>query len=180
MPNQDIPADIIERARAIRLACFDVDGTLTDGRLWFDTDGREAKAFSVVDGQGLALLRKCGIEVAFVTARNSAAAAHRARDLGVRSCVGVGDKFDCVERLAKELGLGMDEVAFMGDDLPDIRVMRAVGLSVAPASAHAWTLERARWRTAARGGEGAARELCDLLLSAQGRLDALLAEVDAP
>src|SRR3546814_1842282 len=101
MPNQDIPADIIDRAAKIRLACFDVDGTLTDGRLWFDADGREAKAFSVVDGQGLALLRKSGIEVAFVTARNSAAAAHRARDLGVRSCVGVGDKLACVERLAR-------------------------------------------------------------------------------
>src|SRR3546814_1244720 len=96
MPNQDLPADIIDRAAKIRLACFDVDGTLTDGRLWFDADGREAKAFSVVDGQGLALLRKSGIEVAFVTARNSAAAAHRARDLGVRSCVGVGDKLACV------------------------------------------------------------------------------------
>jgi len=180
MPNQDIPADIVDRAAKIRLACFDVDGTLTDGRLWFDADGREAKAFSVVDGQGLALLRKSGIEVAFVTARNSAAAAHRARDLGVRSCVGVGDKFACVEGLAKELGIDLEQVSFMGDDLPDIRIMRAVGLAVAPASAHAWTIERAHWRTAARGGEGAARELCDLLLSAQGHLDALLAAADAP
>src|SRR3546814_3956563 len=87
------------------------------------------------------------IEVAFVSARNSAAAAHRARDLGVRSCVGVGDKLACVERLATELGIGLEQVSFMGDDLPDIRIMRAVGLAVAPASAHAWTLERAHWRT---------------------------------
>jgi len=180
MPNHDIPADIVDRAAKIRLACFDVDGTLTDGRLWFDSDGREAKAFSVVDGQGLALLRKSGIEVAFITARNSAAAAHRARDLGVRSCVGIGDKLACVEGLASELDIGMEQVSFMGDDLPDIRIMRAVGLAVAPASAHAWTLERAHWRTATRGGEGAARELCDLLLTAQGHLDALLAGADAP
>lgn len=180
MPNQAVPADLLERAAKIRLACFDVDGTLTDGRLWFDADGRESKAFSVVDGQGLSLLRKSGIEVAFVTARNSAAAAHRARDLGVRSHVGVGDKFACVEGLAAELGIGLDQVAFMGDDLPDIRIMRAVGLSVAPSGAHAWTRERAHWCTAARGGEGAARELCDLLLSAQGHVDALLAAVDAP
>ena len=180
MPNQAVPADLLERAAKIRLACFDVDGTLTDGRLWFDADGRESKAFSVVDGQGLSLLRKSGIEVAFVTARNSAAAAHRARDLGVRSHVGVGDKFACVEGLAAELGIGLAQVAFMGDDLPDIRIMRAVGLAVAPASAHAWTRERAHWCTAARGGEGAARELCDLLLSAQGHVDALLAAVDAP
>src|SRR3546814_17670228 len=88
------------------MACFAGDGRLTDGWRWFDAAGREAKAFSVVDGQGLALLRKSGIEVAFVTARNSAAAAHRARDLGVRSCVGVGDKLACVERLAAALGIG--------------------------------------------------------------------------
>jgi 3-deoxy-D-manno-octulosonate 8-phosphate phosphatase (KDO 8-P phosphatase) len=94
--------------------------------------------------------------------------------------VGVGDKLACVEGLATELGIGLEQVSFMGDDLPDIRIMRAVGLAVAPASAHAWTLERAHWRTAARGGEGAARELCDLLLSAQGHVDALLAAVDAP
>ena len=180
MPSPAIPADIIDRAARIRLACFDVDGTLTDGRLWFDADGREAKAFSVLDGQGLTLLRKSGIEVAFVTARNSAAASHRARDLGVRSCVGIGDKFGCVQGLATELGITLEQVSFMGDDLPDIRIMRAVGLSVAPASAHAWTRERARWCTSARGGEGAARELCDLLLSAQDHVDALLAAVDAP
>jgi 3-deoxy-D-manno-octulosonate 8-phosphate phosphatase (KDO 8-P phosphatase) len=180
MQNPAIPADILERAANIRLACFDVDGTLTDGRLWFDADGRESKAFSVLDGQGLSLLRKSGIEVAFVTARNSAAAAHRARDLGVRSHVGVGDKSACVEGLAVELGIGLAQVSFMGDDLPDIRIMRAVGLAVAPASAHAWTRERAHWCTRARGGEGAARELCDLLLCAQGHVDTLLAAVDAP
>ena len=179
MPNLAVPVDIQQRAAKIRLACFDVDGTLTDGRLWFDADGRESKAFSVLDGQGLALLRKSGIEVAFVTARNSAAAAHRARDLGVRSCVGVGDKFACVEGLASELGIALEQVSFMGDDLPDIRIMHAVGLSVAPASAHAWTRERAHWCTTARGGEGAARELCDLLLTAQHRVEALLAAVDA-
>src|SRR3546814_20519689 len=108
MPNQEIPAALSDRAAKFRLACCDGAGTLTDGRLWFDADGREAKAFSVVDGQGLALLRKSCIEVAFVTARNSAAAAHRARDLGVRSCVGVGDKLACVERLATELGIGLE------------------------------------------------------------------------
>lgn len=180
MPSQDIPADILQRAAKVRLACFDVDGTLTDGRLWFDADGRESKAFNVLDGQGLALLRKAGIEVAFVTARDSAAAAHRARDLGVRSHVGVGDKRACVVALAGELGIGMDQVSFMGDDLPDLPVMRAVGFAVAPADAHAWTRERVHWCTAARAGEGAARELCDLLLQAQGLVDALLRAADAP
>lgn len=172
------PADIVERAAAIRLACFDVDGTLTDGRLYFDTDGRESKAFNILDGQGLVLLRRSGIEVAFVTARDSAAAAHRARDLGVRSHVGIGDKRVCVAELAAELGLSLAQVSFMGDDLADLPVMRTVGLAVAPASAHTWTRERAHWCTAARAGEGAARELCDLILHAQGRVEALLAAVD--
>ncbi len=180
MPNSAVPADILDRAARIRLACFDVDGTLTDGRLWFDAEGRESKAFNVLDGQGLVLLRKAGIEVAFVTARDSAAAAHRARDLGLRSHVGVGDKRACVVALAGELGIGMDRVAFMGDDLPDLPVMRMVGLAVAPAGAHAWTRERAHWCTDARGGEGAAREFCDLLLRAQGRVDALLRAAEAP
>jgi 3-deoxy-D-manno-octulosonate 8-phosphate phosphatase (KDO 8-P phosphatase) len=174
MPNDDIPADILDRAARIRLACFDVDGTLTDGRLWFDADGRESKAFDVKDGQGLVLLRKAGVEVAFVTARRSAAAEHRARDLGVRAHAGVGDKHACVSALAGELGIGMDEVAFMGDDLPDLPVMRTVGLAVAPADAHPWTRGHAHWTTGARAGRGAARELCDLLLRAQGHVDALL------
>jgi 3-deoxy-D-manno-octulosonate 8-phosphate phosphatase (KDO 8-P phosphatase) len=181
MPHTSpFPAELLARAEKIRLACFDVDGTLTDGRLYFDADGRESKAFHVLDGQGLVLLRKAGIEVAFVTARHSAAAAHRARDLGVRAHIGVGDKRACVEALAAELGATLEQVAFMGDDLPDLAVMRTIGFAVAPANAHAWTREQAHWCTDARGGEGAARELCDLLLTAQGHVDALLSRADAP
>jgi len=180
MPHADaIPAELLARADRIRLACFDVDGTLTDGRLYFDAEGREMKAFHVLDGQGLVLLRKSGIEVALVTARDSAAAAHRARDLGVRAQIGIGDKRACVEALAADLGITLGQVAFMGDDLPDIAVMRAVGFAVVPANAHAWTREHAHWCTQARGGEGAARELCDLLLTAQGRLEALLSPAGA-
>src|SRR3546814_16329552 len=115
MPNQDIPADIIDRAAKIRLACFDVDGTLTDGRLWFDAAGREAKAFSVVDGQGQALLRKSGIEVAFVPARHSAAAENLARDLAVRPSAGLGAKLTSFERLATALGLGQEQDSSIGD-----------------------------------------------------------------
>ena len=181
MPNADAyPAELLARAAKIRLACFDVDGTLTDGRLYFDADGRESKAFHVLDGQGLVLLRKSGIEVALVTARDSASAAHRARDLGVRGHVGVHDKLGTVQALATELGIALEHVAFMGDDLPDLGVMRAVGFAVAPANAHPWTREHAHWCTTARGGEGAARELCDLLLVAQGRVDALLSQAGAP
>lgn len=173
----DYPADVRERATRVRLACFDVDGTLTDGRLMFDSEGRELKAFHVHDGMGLVLLRKAGITPVFVTARASVIAEQRAAELGLQAHTAVADKLACVRAIAAGLGIGMDEVAFMGDDLPDLRVMQQVGLSVAPASAHAWVRERAHWRTVARAGHGAARELCDLLLAAQGLAEQLLSEV---
>ena len=175
----DYPADIRERATRVRLACFDVDGTLTDGRLFFDSEGVELKAFHVHDGQGLVLLRKSGIAVAFVTARASAIAEQRAAELGLEAHTGVHDKLACVEAIAARLGIGLERVAFMGDDLPDLRVMAHVGLSVAPANAHAWVRERVHWRTAAHAGQGAARELSDLLLAAQGHAEALLAQATA-
>lgn len=171
----DYPADIRERAARIRLACFDVDGTLTDGRLYFDSNGLELKAFHVHDGQGLVLLRKAGIAVALVTARPSPIAEQRAAELGIEAFTCVADKLACVRDIAARHGIGMDQVAFMGDDLPDLRVQAEVGLSVAPGDAHHWVRERVHWRTVSRGGHGAARELCDLLLGAQGRAEAALA-----
>lgn len=173
-PNP-INADIRERAARIRLACFDVDGTLTDGRLHYDSEGRESKDFHVLDGQGMVLLKRFGIQVAFITARNSQSAAHRAHDLGVQGFIGAKDKLAQVRALCGEQGIDLSQVAFMGDDLPDLEAMLAVGLGVAPANAHRWVADRARWITTASGGQGAARELCDLLLDAQGHTDALLA-----
>ena len=175
-PQAPIAAAIRERASRIRLACFDVDGTLTDGRLYYDSEGRESKAFHVLDGQGLVLLRQAGIEVALITARDSKAAAHRAADLGVRAFTGARDKLGQVRALCDELGIGLEAACFMGDDLPDLASIQAVGLGVAPANAHRWVAERAGHVTVATGGKGAARELCDLLLESQGQLDALLAE----
>jgi 3-deoxy-D-manno-octulosonate 8-phosphate phosphatase (KDO 8-P phosphatase) len=162
---------LLTLAGNIRLVCFDVDGTLTDGRLYFDHEGRELKAFHVHDGQGLVLLRSIGIQVALITARHSEVALRRANELGVRAHIGVKDKLACVRELCAELGIGPEAVCFMGDDLPDLAAMRAVGLSVAPGNAHACALEAATLRTRAKAGKGAARELCDLLLSAQGRID---------
>jgi 3-deoxy-D-manno-octulosonate 8-phosphate phosphatase (KDO 8-P phosphatase) len=173
-PTAGCPEDVIARAAKVRLACFDVDGTLTDGRLLLDTDGRESKAFHARDGQGLALLLRAGIAVAFVTARPGAAAAHRAAELGAESHAQVKDKLAFVRDLAQARGLGMDAVAFMGDDLADVAVMREAGFAAAPADAHPWALAHAHWHGRARGGEGAARELCDLVLAAQDRLAALL------
>ncbi len=161
------------RAARIRLACFDVDGTLTDGRLIYDDEGRESKAFHIHDGQGLVLLRRAGIEVALITARHSPAAERRARELGVRIHTGVKDKLAQVDALCSELSIGREEVSFMGDDLPDLPPFRAVGLAIAPADAHAWTARHAHWRTQGRAGAGAARECCDLLLGAQGHAAAI-------
>ena len=175
MGHQQSPdPDLLARAARVRLACFDVDGTLTDGRIHFDAQGGEMKAFHVHDGQGLVLLRRAGIHVALITARASAAVERRAAELGIEAHCAVADKLAAVEQLCAKLGIGMDEVAFMGDDLPDLAPMRAAGLAVAPANAHAWTAREAHWHTAARGGEGAARELCDLLLTAHGVIDDLL------
>ncbi len=166
---------LIERARRVRLVCFDIDGTLTDGRLAFDTEGRETKAFHVHDGLGIVMLRKVGIQVAFITARASTIVERRGAELGLDEVhTAVGDKLAMVRAIASRRGLGMNEVLFMGDDLPDLRAMLQVGFSVAPASAHIWVRERATWVTAARAGDGAGREVCDLLLHAQGHVEALL------
>lgn len=174
MTNSHATPEALERARRVRLACFDVDGTLTDGRLVYDSEGRESKAFHVHDGQGLVLLRHAGIAVALVTARTSPVVERRARELGVQARTGIGDKLRCVEDLAHALGIALDEVAFMGDDLPDLKAMRTVGLAACPADAHPWIAREAGWCATRPGGAGAAREFCDFVLGAQGRVEALI------
>jgi 3-deoxy-D-manno-octulosonate 8-phosphate phosphatase (KDO 8-P phosphatase) len=174
--GQGLPSDLFERARRVRLVGFDVDGTLTDGRLYFDDSGRESKAFHVQDGLGLKLLEDAGIAVAIVTARESAAAKARARDLKLRHVfTAVKDKRACLSALAAELGFGLDACGYFGDDLPDVGLYPVVARAGAPADGHAWVRERAHWVSAARGGRGAAREFCDLILTAQDRRAAILA-----
>jgi 3-deoxy-D-manno-octulosonate 8-phosphate phosphatase (KDO 8-P phosphatase) len=171
-----LPTELLERCRRVRLVGFDVDGTLTDGRLCFDDAGRESKAFHVQDGLGLRLLEDAGITVAIVTARESEAAKARARDLRLRHVfTAVKDKRACLGDLAATLGVGLDACAFFGDDLPDLGLFAAVALAGAPADGHAWVRERAHWVSHAGGGRGAAREFCDLILAAQGRKAAILA-----
>jgi 3-deoxy-D-manno-octulosonate 8-phosphate phosphatase (KDO 8-P phosphatase) len=165
----DLTDDVLSRAARIRLACFDVDGTLTDGRLYLDGEGREQKAFHVQDGQGLVLLKRAGIDVAFITARGGTVAVARGRELGVQVFTGIKDKLAKVHELCHSTGIGLEQVAFMGDDLPDVPPFSAVGLAIAPADAHPWTARHAHWRTRRMGGQGAAREACDLLLGVQGR-----------
>lgn len=171
MPT-DIPADIAERARRIRLACFDVDGTLTDGRLVYGADGGEAKAFHVHDGQGLSLLRRAGLHVVLVTARGGDIVPRRAAELGIEAHVGVADKRALVAGLRERLGIAADAVAYMGDDVGDTGAMAEAALAVAPADAHASARAAAHWTTRLPGGAGAARELCDLLLLSRGAVDA--------
>jgi 3-deoxy-D-manno-octulosonate 8-phosphate phosphatase (KDO 8-P phosphatase) len=173
----DLPADVAARAARVKLACFDVDGVLTDGRLWYGAGGESLKAFHVHDGLGLKLLMQAGVATAIVTARQSDMVEARGRELGfTHVCQGVKDKLALVSALAQENGISLDECAFVGDDLPDLSAMRAVGLSIAVANAHLWVRERAHWRTQRAGGEGAVREVCDLLLGARGEAESVLAK----
>ena len=167
-----LPAELLARAARIRLAVFDVDGTLTDGRLWYGEDGRETKVFHVHDGLGLKLLQSHGVEVALITARISHPVALRAEELNIAHVYqGQRDKLACFRELLTALGLEAEQAAFIGDDLPDLPPMRQAGLAVAVANAHPWVAEQAHWRTAKSGGLGAAREVCDLILLAQGKAE---------
>ncbi len=181
MAMHPYPADVLQRAARIRLVGFDVDGTLTDGRLHYGTDGEEAKAFHVQDGMGLTLLRHAGIEAALITARISPVVEQRGRELQLAHVhTGERGKLACLQRIAAQMGIGMHEVAFMGDDLPDLACLRAAGLAIAPADAHPWILPVAHWVAPRNGGRGAARDACDLLLHAQGKIEAILAHGEHP
>lgn len=167
-----LPAELLARAARIRLAVFDVDGTLTDGRLWYGEDGRETKVFHVHDGLGLKLLQSHGVEVALITARISHPVALRAEELKIAHVYqGQSDKLACFRELLAALDLDAEQAAFIGDDLPDLPPMRQAGLAVAVANAHPWVAEQAHWRTGKTGGLGAAREVCDLILLAQGKAE---------
>jgi 3-deoxy-D-manno-octulosonate 8-phosphate phosphatase (KDO 8-P phosphatase) len=166
----DIPADILARAAKIRVAVFDVDGTLTDGRLWYGEDGRETKVFHVHDGLGLKRLMQNGITVAIISARISHPVALRAEELGIEHVYQAqDDKAACLAELLDALHLTPEQAAFVGDDLPDLPPLRVVGLAVAVANAHPVVAEQVHWQTSKSGGFGAAREVCDLILHAQGK-----------
>lgn len=165
---------LLARARRIALVCLDVDGTLTDGGIVFDEDGRESKRFHVHDGLGISLLRRHGIEVAFVTARASVVAERRAAELGVEAHTRIKDKRACMQAMAEARGLATEQIAFMGDDLVDLPALAIAGLAAAPANRHPWLDSRLHFITGKAGGHGAVRELCDLLLLAQGHADAAL------
>lgn len=157
-----------EKAKRIRLLMLDVDGVLTDGRLFFAESGEALKVFNTLDGHGIKLLQRTGIEVGIITGRNSPMVAQRAKDLGVAILQqGREDKLNALNELLVDRHTEFDRIAFMGDDYPDLSVMTRVGLALAPSSAHPEVKRRAHWCSEARGGEGAVREACDWIMQAQ-------------
>ena len=161
----------------LKAAIFDVDGVLTDGRLYIGEHGETVKAFSTLDGHGLKLLAAGGIVPLVITGRDSPAVRRRVAELGLPHAVyGAQDKRAAAQTLLAALGLGWADVAAMGDDWPDLPLLRCAAFACAPANAHAEVRAVAHHVTAAHGGHGAAREFCDLLLMACGRYAALLQE----
>jgi 3-deoxy-D-manno-octulosonate 8-phosphate phosphatase (KDO 8-P phosphatase) len=170
-----------QKATRVRLVAFDVDGTLTDGKLYFGPQGEALKAFSVLDGQGMVLLRAAGLKIALVTGRSSDIVTLRAAELKVdRVMQGVRNKRQAMLDLAKEFHLDVAEIAMMGDDWPDLAAFSVVGLCAAPFDAHFEVRQRADWVAKATAGAGAARELCDYLLRAKGQYQALLQSFSGP
>lgn len=164
------------RARRVRLMIFDVDGVMTDGRLWYGPGGEQLKAFSVLDGHGLKLLAASGVATAILSGRSSRALARRAAELGVPHVLaGVEDKRAGLERLLARTRVDAPSAGYMGDDVVDLPAMRRCGFACAPASAHALVRRHAHYTSRARGGEGAVREACEFIMRAQGTLAAALA-----
>lgn len=171
-----LSARIKEKAMQVRLLALDVDGVLTDGRLYFAEDGQEFKTFDTQDGHGIKMLQHAGIEVAIITGRTTKLVQRRAGNLGIKHLLqGREDKLVALRELTAELGIPLDEVAYVGDDWPDLPAILAAGFGVAVANAHAELRARADHVTTLAGGRGAVREVCDLILQAQDRYDAALA-----
>ncbi len=170
-----------ERARKLRLMAFDVDGVLTDGTLYFTAQGDEMKAFSSIDGHGLKMLAGAGVRLAIITGRSSRAVALRAQNLGIDLlCQGVEDKRGAMQGLLDGLGLNFADAGYMGDDVVDLPLLCACAFSASVPGGHAAVRERGDYVSRAAAGHGAVREVCELILSAQGKLDAALAPYLAP
>lgn len=177
-PALNYPPELLLQAQGIRVAFFDIDGVLTDGGLFFSESGETLKRFNTLDGQGLKLLQKAGITPVVITGRDSAPLRLRLKALGITHArFGTEDKRPAAEAFLSELNLSWDQAAAIGDDWPDLPVMQCAAFACAPANAHAQAKALAHLTTTERGGEGAARAFCDLLLVAGGHYAALLAQV---
>lgn len=165
----------LSRAKLIRLVAFDVDGVMTDGGLFLSDSGEEFKRFNSLDGHGIKMLRASGVEVAIITGRTSRCVEMRAKNLGIIHVYqGVERKLEAMVDLLGKLSLSRDAAAYMGDDVVDLCVMRHVGLAVAVPESPELVREHAHYVTRRSGGHGAVREACELIMSAQGTLDAQL------
>jgi len=166
-------SEAIERARALRLMAFDVDGVLTDGVLSLADDGKEIKNFHTLDGLGMKLLQSAGVELALITGRESRLVARRATELGVEHVFqGADDKLAVLEALRRRLGIAMTACGYMGDDLPDLPLLTRCGFAASVPEAPEAVRERVHYVSRRPGGRGAVREVCELILTAQGALAA--------
>jgi 3-deoxy-D-manno-octulosonate 8-phosphate phosphatase (KDO 8-P phosphatase) len=175
VPALSFPPELLLAAQGMRAAIFDVDGVMTDGGILFSDEGETLKRFHILDGLGLKLLQRGGITPIVITGRDSRPLRKRLEALGVTHVhYGTEDKRPAAEKTLAALGIEWSQTAAMGDDWPDLPVLRRCAFAVAPANAHIEVRNAARYVTQARGGEGAAREFCDLLLVASGRYAQLL------
>ncbi|WP_296934755.1 HAD family hydrolase [uncultured Marinobacter sp.] len=170
------PESLLAKAARIRLIALDVDGIMSDGKLYFSANGDELKAFNILDGLGLKQLMAAGITVAVITGRRSPLTEKRMRDLGIPHLMqGREDKKVALQELVGTMDISPDAIAYMGDDLPDLPALRFAGLGITVPNGYWLVQQHADYCTQARGGEGAVREACDLLLTAHGKLDSALA-----
>jgi 3-deoxy-D-manno-octulosonate 8-phosphate phosphatase (KDO 8-P phosphatase) len=163
--------DIQEKARQIKLVIFDVDGVLTDGSLYLGDDGEEYKAFNSRDGHGIKMLQASGVQIGIITGRTSEVVRIRMQSLGIEHVYqGKQEKLPAYIEMRDKLGLSDTEVAYVGDDVVDLPIMRRVGLAIAVNDAHPFVLQHAHWQTPHRGGRSAGRDVCEMLMDAQGNL----------
>ncbi len=167
--------DVSQKAAGIKLVIFDVDGVLTDGGLFLGDDGQEYKAFHSRDGHGMVMLMKSGVEIGIITGRTSDVVRIRMQSLGIRHVYqGQRDKLPAYEKLKQELGFTDEQIAYVGDDVVDLPTMCRVGLAIAVQDAHPLVKQHAHWQTAHGGGRGAGRDVCEMILEAQGKLQPML------
>jgi 3-deoxy-D-manno-octulosonate 8-phosphate phosphatase (KDO 8-P phosphatase) len=167
--------DILAIASRIKLVIFDVDGVLTDGSLYIGDDGQEYKAFNSRDGHGMTMVQQTGVKLAVITGRTSEVVRIRMESLGIEHVYqGKRDKLPAYEELRQRLGIPDEEIAYVGDDVVDLPIMRRVGLAIAVADAHPLVQRHAHWLTRSPGGRGAGRDVCELIMEAQGSLDAMM------
>jgi len=172
---QYLAPDALARARRVRLVIFDVDGVLTDGRLWYGPGGEELKAFHAFDGHGVKLLRMAGLDTAIISGRKSQAVAERAKELGIEHLVqGADDKRMAFEGMLRRLKVKRAATAYMGDDVVDLPILTRCGFACAPHEAPEDVRRRAHYIASAGAGHGAAREVCEFILEAQGKLGPVL------